>query len=99
MSIYILYLYYYFIQQPTSDEKIIFKHQNDFDTADDYANYVKYAIEEGMVVCCCREYESISVGCEGKVIQVIKEGGLHDLNVKVFFNLMKSTFNLMIKIK
>jgi hypothetical protein len=60
---------------------------------------VKYAIEEGMIVCCCREYESIKVGCEGKVIQVIKEGGLHDLNVKVFFNLINPKFNLIIKLK
>lgn len=60
---------------------------------------MKYAVDTGMIVCCCREYESISVGCEGKVIQVIREGGLHDLNVKVFFNLMKSKLNFIRKIK
>lgn len=62
----------------------MFKRRNDFDSTDGYAKYVKYAIDVGMVVRCCREYESISVGCEGKVIKIMKDGGLHDLNVKVF---------------
>lgn len=45
---------------------------------------MKFAVDVGMIVRCCREYESISVGCEGKVIKIMKDGGLHDLNVKVF---------------
>lgn len=45
--------------------------------------YVKCAVDVGMVVNCCREYERVSVGCEGKVIKIMREGGLHDLNVKV----------------
>lgn len=65
----------------------MFKKRNDFDSADGYAKYVKYAIDVGMIVRCCREYESISVGCEGKVIKIMKDGGLHDLNVKVFMKL------------
>lgn len=40
-----------------------------------------------MIVRCCREYESINVGCEGKVIKIMRDGGLHDLNVKVFLKL------------
>lgn len=74
-----------FFLQPTSNEKIIFKRRNDFDSADTYAKYVKYAIDVGMIVRCCREYESISVGREGTVLKIMKDGGLHDLNVKVFF--------------
>lgn len=66
------------------DEKVIFKKRNDFVSADSYAKYVKYAVEVGMIVRCCREYESVNVGCEGKVIKIMKDGGLHDLNVKVF---------------
>lgn len=45
--------------------------------------YMKFAGDVGMIVRCCREYESISVGCEGKIIKIMKDGGLHDLNVKV----------------
>lgn len=47
--------------------------------------YMKFAGDVGMIVRCCREYESISVGCEGKIIKIMRDGGLHDLNVKVFF--------------
>jgi len=45
---------------------------------------MKFAVEVGMIVRCCREYESVNVGCEGKVLKIMKDGGLHDLNVKVF---------------
>jgi len=75
---------FFFLQPPITDEKVTFKRRNDFDTADGYANYVKYAIDVGMIVRCCREYESINVGCEGKVIKIMRDGGLHDLNIKVF---------------
>uniref|UniRef100_A0A2H8TU70 HECT-type E3 ubiquitin transferase n=1 Tax=Melanaphis sacchari TaxID=742174 RepID=A0A2H8TU70_9HEMI len=51
--------------------------------ADEYANYVKYAVDVGMIVRCCREFENVNIGCEGKVIKIIKGGGLHDLNIKV----------------
>lgn len=47
--------------------------------------YMQFAIDIGMIVRCCREYESISIGCEGKVIKFRTDGGLHDLNVKVLF--------------
>ncbi|XP_060835591.1 E3 ubiquitin-protein ligase HERC2 isoform X3 [Rhopalosiphum padi] len=70
-------------ENPTSDEKVTFKKRNDFDSADGYANYVKYAVDVGMIVRCCREYENIDVGCEGKVIKIMRDGGLHDLNIKV----------------
>lgn len=57
---------------------------------------MKYAIDVGMIVRCCREYESISVGREGTVLKIMKDGGLHDLNVKVFFKLLT---DLVYKIK
>lgn len=66
---------------------MIFKRRNNFDSADAYANYVKYIVDVGMIVRCCREYESVSVGCEGKVIKIMKDGELHNLNVKVFLKL------------
>lgn len=86
MISHIVYQFIYFFLQP-SGEKVTFKRRNDFDSADGYANYVKYAVDVGMTVRCCREYESINVGCEGKVIKIMKDGGLHDLNIKVFSKL------------
>ncbi|XP_050428032.1 E3 ubiquitin-protein ligase HERC2 [Adelges cooleyi] len=68
---------------PVRNEKVVFKKRNDFDSADSYAKYIQLAVDVGMIVRCCREYESINVGCEGKVLKVMREGGLHDLNVKV----------------
>lgn len=49
---------------------------------------MKHAIDVGMIVRCCREYESISVGREGTVLKIMKDGGLHDLNVKVYLKLL-----------
>jgi len=88
-----------FFLQPTSDEKVTFKKRNDFDSADGYANYVKYAVDVGMIVRCCREYENIDVGCEGKVIKIMRDGGLHDLNIKVFLNLYILYISLYPKLK
>jgi len=55
---------------------------------------VKYSIDLGMIVRCCRKYENIDIGYEGKVIKIKKEGGLHDLNIEVFLNLCILYINL-----
>ncbi|XP_050522470.1 E3 ubiquitin-protein ligase HERC2 [Daktulosphaira vitifoliae] len=68
---------------PINEDKVVFKKRIDFDSADSYAKYVQSAVDVGMIVRCCREYESIGIGSEGKVIKIMRQGGLHDLNVKV----------------
>lgn len=48
---------------------------------------MKHAVDVGMIIRCCLENEDISVGHEGTVLDVVKDEGLHGLNVKVLFQL------------
>lgn len=57
---------------------------------------MQYAVDVGMIVSCCRQYENIEVGCEGKVVKLMRDGGLHDLNVKVLLKIWINVLYLLI---
>lgn len=54
----------------------------DFKNHDQYALYVRGHVKKGMLVKCCKDFEEITCGDIGTVLQVDTEG-LHDLNVQV----------------
>ncbi|CAB0032033.1 unnamed protein product [Trichogramma brassicae] len=56
--------------------------RSDFLSLDEYANYVKVNIKEGMLVRCCKTYEEVEYGDVGQAVKIDVEG-LHDLNVQV----------------
>ena len=60
-----------------------FKRRGDFASNDEYAAYVRDAIQTGMTVRCCRTYEEVHEGDVGKVVKLDLDDGLHDLNVQV----------------
>ncbi|XP_053688822.1 probable E3 ubiquitin-protein ligase HERC2 isoform X2 [Sabethes cyaneus] len=67
-------------------QHVIYKLRDDFKTADQYAMYVRGFICTGMLVRCCQDFEEVRKGEIGTVLKVEPEG-LHDLNVRVDFQL------------
>ncbi|KAI8124136.1 putative E3 ubiquitin-protein ligase HERC2 [Lucilia cuprina] len=65
--------------------------RQDFQTADQYAMYVRGLVCPGMIVRCCRDFEEIKKGDIGTVLKVDTEG-LHDLNVQVDWQLHGTTY-------
>ncbi|XP_030381589.1 probable E3 ubiquitin-protein ligase HERC2 [Scaptodrosophila lebanonensis] len=70
---------------------IKFETRKDFQTADQYALYVRGLVCPGMTVRCCRDFEEIKKGDMGTVLIVDTEG-LHDLNVQVDWRNHGSTY-------
>lgn len=83
------------------DEKLLFilctllqtkyASRDDFQSADQYAMYVRSTVTPGMLVRCCHDFEDIRKGDIGTVLKVDTEG-LHDLNVQVDWQSHDSTF-------
>lgn len=59
-----------------------FATRDEFESADQYATYVRSNVTRGMVVRCCEDFEEIQKGDIGTVEKVEPEA-LHDLNVYV----------------
>ncbi|XP_075155337.1 E3 ubiquitin-protein ligase HERC2 [Haematobia irritans] len=73
------------------DQQFKYETRKDFQTADQYAMYVRGIVCPGMVVRCCRDFEEIKQGDIGTVLKVDTEG-LHDLNVQVDWQLHGNTY-------
>lgn len=68
-----------------------YQRSGDFETADQYAMYVRGLVCAGMLVKCCRDFEEIRRGDIGHVLRVDTEG-LHDLNVQVDWQMHAATY-------
>ncbi|XP_037823677.1 probable E3 ubiquitin-protein ligase HERC2 [Lucilia sericata] len=73
------------------DQPFKYETRQDFQTADQYAMYVRGLVCPGMIVRCCRDFEEIKKGDIGTVLKVDTEG-LHDLNVQVDWQLHGTTY-------
>uniref|UniRef100_A0A1B0AIV8 HECT-type E3 ubiquitin transferase n=1 Tax=Glossina pallidipes TaxID=7398 RepID=A0A1B0AIV8_GLOPL len=73
------------------DQSVKFESRKDFQSADQYAMYVRGLVTPGMIVRCCLDFEEIKKGDIGTVLKVDTEG-LHDLNVQVDWQLHGNTY-------
>lgn len=70
------------LNETNSTHERKFATRNDFESADQYATYVRSHVTRGMIVRCCEDFEEIQKGDIGTVEKVEPEA-LHDLNVYV----------------
>ncbi|XP_065364219.1 probable E3 ubiquitin-protein ligase HERC2 [Calliphora vicina] len=73
------------------DQPFKYESRLDFETADQYAMYVRGLVCPGMIVRCCRNFEELKRGDIGTVLKVDTEG-LNDLNVQVDWQLHGTTY-------
>lgn len=70
------------MNEATNSQETKYATRDDFESNDQYANYVRGLITPGMTVRCCEDFEEIRKGDIGTVEKLEPEA-LHDLNVYV----------------